>query len=69
MPSRGRVLCALHGGAFTHGCPGCETAEDWDILGIVAERKRTDTGERLTIEELAESVGIDLSELEDEDGL
>jgi hypothetical protein len=38
--------------------------DDIAIVEIVRQRKATDTGERWTIEELAEHLGIDLSELD-----
>lgn len=60
------MLCALHGHVFTHGCPGCETAEDWQIVGLVAERDRNDTGERISLDELIEDLGFDREELEAE---
>lgn len=58
--------CALHGMAFTHGCPGCADYVDEIVIAAqVRERLANDTGERLTMEELAESVGIDLDEARD----
>lgn len=36
---------------------------------MVAERMRNDTGERMTLEELADEHGFDISELKDEHGL
>lgn len=39
------------------------TRDDVAIAKIVRERDHADTGERLTLEELAQSVGIDLSEV------
>lgn len=58
--------CALHGEAFMHGCPGClDYADDLAIVTEVRKREATDTGERITLEELAESVGINLDEVRD----
>lgn len=58
------IMCALHGLNFEDGCEGCDEAEYWHIAAIVAERMANDTGEWLTIEELAENLGIDLDDLE-----
>lgn len=32
------MTCALHGTAFSYGCPGCDAAENWQIVGEVAPR-------------------------------
>lgn len=57
------IACALHGQLYEDDCAGCEEAEYWNILGIVTERMANDTDELLTLEELAEHLGIDLDEL------
>lgn len=43
-----------------------DTAEDEEIARIVRERDAADTGERMTLPELAESVGVDLDSLADD---
>jgi len=32
------LTCALHGTAFNYGCPGCNAADDWQIVKQVAPR-------------------------------
>jgi hypothetical protein len=55
--------CALHGLAFTYGCPGCDEIWDDVVIAIqVRERLANDTGERLTLEEFAAEVGFDLDD-------
>lgn len=58
------LICRVHGYEYEDGCGGCEEAEYWFIAGLVTERITNDTGEWLTIEELAERLGIDLNELD-----
>ncbi len=58
------LTCSEHGYEYEDGCAGCEEAEYWFIAGLVTDRITNDTGERLSIEELAESLGIDLDEID-----
>ena len=58
-PSAGEPTggCRLHGYALTIGCPGCDdVADDFAIAALVRERLANDTGERITLEELIDSL-------------
>lgn len=52
-----KAACRIHGEAFTYGCPGCaDYADDLAIAAEVRARDAADTGERITVEELAEEM-------------
>lgn len=59
-----RVPYCEGGGGTCAVCVGSCGIEEYDLAREVALRDMTDTGERLTLEQLAESVGIDLDSVE-----